>query len=91
MPLVLPNIFKPIKEQDLRLLVGKTLIDDAIPLTEHDAQLQLDDDTLVFKSQLPENVVILRQDNDNTAITGAFKSKLVPILVDANHKITRVF
>lgn len=83
MPLIIPEL--PVIT-DIRGIVGKKVIDDTsgniVNPGVHD---------VIYKSQLPSNVVLIKQDVEHTAITGAAKSNLLPILVDEDDVVIKVF
>ena len=83
MPLIVPQL--PVITE-IRGIVGKKIIDDITPNIvdpgPHD---------VIYKSQLPSNVVLIKQDVEHTAITGAAKSHMIPIIVDQDDIVIHVF
>ena len=85
------------KIKDLKQIVGKkVIIEEDLTILKQDMSKYLknnmiDIDRIVFKSQLPGNVLLLKQGIDRTAISGALKNGFVPIFVDANNIVVEVY
>lgn len=94
MPLVIPTLPKI---DDLREIIGKLYFDESIPVdATKDFSSFLDNDKVdlskvVFKSQLPNNTIIIKQDVDSVAIVRAMKSGLTPIITDYNDIIIHIY
>jgi hypothetical protein len=68
--------------------VGKRIVDQStVPSGDVDYPVE----NVVYKSQLPPHVVLIKQDVDHTAITGAVKSGLSPILLDQNDIVVHTY
>ncbi len=93
MPLVIPDSFKPIDKNNLHSLLGKTIVYEE-QVARGNTDLTIDDineDDIVFHSQIPFNVVVIKESVDHTAIAGAFKSGYIPIMVNEKNKIVKVY
>ena len=84
MPLLVPQL--PIIT-NLRSLVGKKIVDEEKVTGDSDFPVE----KIVYKSQLPKNVLVSKQDVDHVAITGAVKSGYTPIMVDADDIVIRIY
>jgi len=87
MPLLIPPDLS--KVTDLQTLIGKKIVDEKNPPHEKDKDYPMDN--VVFKSQLPDNILLLNESVDKVAITGAFNSGLVPIIISADGIVKRTF
>lgn len=90
MPLIVPELPKV---SNLRTLLGKKFIDESI-VPDADLNERMKDypiENVVFKSQLPPYVLILKQSVDKTAITGAVQSGMLPLIVNEDDIIVRVY
>lgn len=86
MPLIVPQLPKII---DLNTTLGKKIVDESkIP---DPSQLDYPVDNVIFKSQLPDNILILKQDVEKTAIVGTVKSGYFPLIVDDDDIVVQVF
>jgi hypothetical protein len=86
MPLLVPQLPKI---QNLKTLLGKKVLDESLipdPKNKNDSV-----ENVIWKSQLPSNVVLIKADVERTAITGAVKSGLVPIIVNENDIVLHVY
>jgi len=86
MPLIIPELPKV---ENLKTLLGKRFVDESIVPEEKWSSYPIEN--VIFKAQLPSYALILRQSVEKTAITGAFESGMVPIIIDENNIIVRVF
>lgn len=93
MPLIVPTIDKI---TDLKSLIGKKLVDESNASYISAAASKGDSNAydisqIVYHAQLPDNALILKQDVDHTAITGAFKEGMTPVIVDAEDIIVKIY
>lgn len=92
MPLIVESL-PPV--QDLSETIGKKVIDEGIPISSLKMKQfttsngQIDFSLVVFKSQLPKNTLILKQDVDTLAVSGALKSGFRPLIVDENDIVVK--
>jgi len=95
MPLVIPKLNTI---TNLNELLGRLYINEAIPvppkILENENLYSKDDgidpEKVVFSSQLPKNVVVVRQNMNNIAIKSVIDSGMVPIIVDEESKIIKI-
>ena len=64
-------------------IVGKRIVDESLLTNAIDVDYPVEN--VVFTSQLPKNFVIFKQGTDKTALIGAGKSGLYPLIVDENN------
>lgn len=83
MPLIVSELPKI---KNLRTLIGKRVIDESlVPIGDQDMI------NVTYKAQLPSNVVLIKADIERTAVTGAVKSGLVPIIVNDDDIVLHVY
>jgi len=85
MPLIVRSLPKfPVDKN----LLGKKIVDEsAVP----DPRLKdYPVSNVVFRSQLPENVFLLKQHVDKVSITGALDSGYIPLLVDDDNVVVQI-
>jgi hypothetical protein len=89
MPLVISDYGRE-KITDLSTILGKQIIDETDLGKNKELHQTYDWNNVIFKSQLPENVVLIDQATDQVALTGAMKSGMIPVVVDSYNYVTKV-
>jgi len=86
MPLVVPQLPKI---ENLRTLLGKRVLDESLIPDTNASDQSLDN--VIFKAQLPTNVVLIKESVDKVSITGALKSGYIPVIVTDDDVVVQVY
>jgi hypothetical protein len=86
MPLIVPNLPKI---DNFKTLLGKRIVEETTVMDVTDYNYPIDN--VVFRSQLPENALLLNQDVEKTAIVQAFKEGKIPLIIDNRGIVIQTF
>lgn len=86
MPLIVPELPKI---TNLKTILGKKIVDESQIPDPNLSNYPIEN--VVFKSQLPHNILLIRQEVEKTAIIGAAKSGYIPLIVDDDNIVVQVF